>query len=107
MIKNNGEILDDLLVVLESCIFTKSYGGSITTEEIETAIAIANKLIKFDEEFTLIQEEIKILWARVEQLEIENRYLLEEKNNFKKKFIKMVRNKPEDGEDESGSRIEK
>jgi len=106
MTKNNGEILDDLLVVLESCIFTKSYGENITTEEIEIAISLVNKLIKFDEEFTLAQEELKILWARVEQLELENRSLIEEKNTFKKKCIKMTRNNPNE-DDESGARIDK
>ena len=76
---NNREILDSLVLLLEVSLFSKRYGLSVTKYDLEEMLSLVKKLMFYNDDYRLLQEEVRILWARIGELEaIRKRYLKEQ-----------------------------
>lgn len=69
--QKNSEIINSLLIQLECVLFMKTNGMEISDEEFEIVVKTAKQLVDFDEEYLMMQEESKILYKKIEQLEDE------------------------------------
>lgn len=65
----NGETLDELLLSIECLLFSNDYGYQVEKGDLENILNLVKKLIKFDEDFFLIQEELKVLTERIKRIE--------------------------------------
>ena len=67
--KENAEKIDKLLLMLESCLFSIKSDIKIKEEEIGKMISIVRDLDSFCNDYSLLLEEVSILWAKLEELE--------------------------------------
>jgi cell shape-determining protein MreC len=74
-LQRNREIIDSILVKLECFLFIKHSGVEIPEEELDALISMVKKLAEYDDEYKTMQEETKILWLKIQQLEEDNEEL--------------------------------
>lgn len=68
-IEKNSENLDNILLKIESLIFSIDNEIEVDRKEIIEILDIIKELICFNDDYKLMCEEIKILWLKVDELE--------------------------------------